>query len=95
MKPTRTLQAKFGRSLRSGFPLIRHKALGAGPVSAPIPNANKAANAKAQPPVHRSQSASGLIRQPQAQLRTQPKVGSERSREFFFWLLFFWRSKEK
>jgi hypothetical protein len=54
------------------------------PVSVAIPNANKAANAKAQPPVHRSLSASGLIRQPQAQVKAQPKVGSERSREFSF-----------
>jgi len=34
------------------------------------------------------QSASGLIRQPQAQLKAQTKVGSERSREFSLLLSF-------
>jgi len=46
-------------------------------------------HAKAQPFVNRSQSASGLIRQPQAKLKAQTKVGSERKPGVFFWLLFF------
>ena len=46
-------------------------------------------NAKAQALVHRSQSASGLIRQPLSKLQAQTKVGSERSREFIHNYLFF------
>jgi hypothetical protein len=39
---------------------------------------------KQYPKYTAKKSASGLIRQPLSQLKAQPKVGSERSREFSF-----------